>query len=45
MKFLLAALVFVAGAWAQDTYNCPDGWLLEVGLGDFDLSSSYISNL
>ena len=34
MKFLLAALVLVAGAWAQDTYNCPDGWLLEVGLAD-----------
>eukprot|EP00091_Calanus_sinicus_P017891 TRINITY_DN389_c0_g1_i1.p1 TRINITY_DN389_c0_g1~~TRINITY_DN389_c0_g1_i1.p1 ORF type:complete len:192 (-),score=70.67 TRINITY_DN389_c0_g1_i1:81-611(-) len=29
MKFLLAALVLVAGARAQDTYNCPDGWLLE----------------
>jgi len=29
MRFLLAALVLVAGAWAQDTYNCPDGWMLE----------------
>merc|ERR1712071_570180 len=28
-RFLLAALVLVAGAWAQDTYNCPDGWMLE----------------
>ena len=32
MKFLLAVLVLVAGAWAQDSYNCPDGWLLEVEL-------------
>merc|ERR1719474_1419356 len=29
MKVLLAALMFVASAWAQDTYHCPDGWLLE----------------
>ena len=29
MRFLLASLVLVAGAWAQDTYNCPDGWMLE----------------
>ena len=35
MKFLLAALVLMAGACAQDTYNCPDGWLLEVRLADF----------
>ena len=32
MKFLLAVLVLVAGVWAQDTYKCPDGWMLEVGL-------------
>merc|ERR1711892_1233612 len=29
MRFLLAALVLLAGVWAQDTYKCPDGWLLE----------------
>eukprot|EP00091_Calanus_sinicus_P018899 TRINITY_DN447_c0_g1_i10.p1 TRINITY_DN447_c0_g1~~TRINITY_DN447_c0_g1_i10.p1 ORF type:complete len:176 (-),score=45.65 TRINITY_DN447_c0_g1_i10:51-578(-) len=29
MKFLLALVVLVAGAWAQDTYYCPDGWFLE----------------
>merc|ERR1711887_90347 len=29
MRFLLLAAVVVCGVWAQDTYKCPDGWLLE----------------
>merc|ERR1711970_307440 len=29
MRFLLLAAVAVCGVWAQDTYHCPDGWLLE----------------
>merc|ERR1711913_122876 len=29
MRFLLLAAVAVCGVWAQDTYKCPDGWLLE----------------
>merc|ERR1711915_332243 len=29
MRFLLLAAVAVCGVWSQDTYHCPDGWLLE----------------
>merc|ERR1712083_747866 len=29
MRFLLLAAVAVCGVRAQDTYHCPDGWLLE----------------
>merc|ERR1712243_491074 len=29
MRFLVLAAVAVCGVWAQDTYHCPDGWLLE----------------
>ena len=32
MRFLLALCVLVVGTLAQDTYKCPDGWLLEVCL-------------
>merc|ERR1712024_372666 len=29
MKYLLAALSLVCSVLGQDTYHCPDGWVLE----------------